>query len=1096
MANGAPPPTFDEFEPRANVPATRKEQAQTAGIRSTEARTEASRATAKRTEALMPFEVATAEAKAGKAQIDREAARIKLDKARQKVGAMPKPEKLDEARRLVMDELKNALEAKKLSREMSGASGFAFDLTSGISGSPGASVKSLLEPIYANTAFNRLQKMRAESPTGGALGAVSDKELSLLKSSEAAIDPSASDKVFQSGLDTVIGNRIETLMKLGADPLELAQIIPPEDLPVYKDRFRAYRFLEDDVAAMNNYMQTSRKAGTYDPADFAELMGQAYFNATGREPNQEFFESAFDTGIKYLENPEATLSAFDYSQADEDIQKRIGSSAYTGDDGLTWGETLGGAAINFVPSTFELAFDTVKALTVDLPDTIEGVADIVGGATGLSDDPSAWEALKTYYSDRYGSVEGFKKALRTDPASIAADVAGLLTGGATIVAKAGSTAAKVSKINALSNAAKASESFANFAGKIDPLSSAASIAKKGLQAGAATAEAVGVGLPARYAGTTGEAVKQAFEAGKRKSPEFAEQISGAGDVAAPVAKAEAALTELYQDRSNRYTQRMARLKKDEVVSFDDVDQAIAKVAQVGQHKGIDISSAADVWDEVSAKIDEFRAKDLNTIEDFDAMKRAVRTIASKYQLGTPQHKVAKDVSKAINDVIVDKAPVYANIMKEYRDASDVLADVKASLSIDAKSADTTLGKLRRTVEGRGPRGRTVLDILEQTPSGKGLGDMLAGQALSSPEVSGFGATVTGAGAAATGSPEMLAMATMSPRSLGTKAYEMGQVYGPVERAVQGLGQTPVAQKAVDLMQRYGQPAAEGVRMINPIIQSQVDPMSAGAQSVPLSEAAMRDYMPPFPTVEMSKPGALTLEQFYAKEDPAVLSLEAFRSQEPLAGQPVAEEPLPEEEEEETQQFARGGLAVAPIALRKGGQPKKQGYDYANAARTFGQGLSFGFGDEIEARLRTLAAKDPNAYRNEVNRIRMLQERYAERNPNTAMALEGAGMVGGSLLAPSLGGARALANAPRAARIGANLIDDVGQGLFYTAGKAETNRAIPAAIQEEGPRAIADFAILTGAGAAGKRLAKTKPGQAAINLAARPVRYAVQRVRGR
>jgi hypothetical protein len=27
----------------------------------------------------------------------------------------------------------------------------------------------------------------------------------------------------------------------------------------------------------------------------------------------------------------------------------------------------------------------------------------------------------------------------------------------------------------------------------------------------------------------------------------------------------------------------------------------------------------------------------------------------------------------------------------------------------------------------------------------------------------------------------------------------------------------------------------------------------------------------------------------------------------------------------------------------------------------GQGLTFGFGDEIEAKLRSLASKDPNAY---------------------------------------------------------------------------------------------------------------------------------------
>ena len=179
---------------------------------------------------------------------------------------------------------------------------------------------------------------------------------------------------------------------------------------------------------------------------------------------------------------------------------------------------------------------------------------------------------------------------------------------------------------------------------------------------------------------------------------------------------------------------------------------------------------------------------------------------------------------------------------------------------------------------------------------------------------------------------------------------------------------------------------------------------------------------------------------------------------------------------------RGGTVQA---FKNGGQPKA-GYDYANAARTFGQGLTFGFGDEIEARLRTLAAKDPNAYRNEVNRIRMLQERYGEANPKTAMALEAAGMIGGSLAAPSLGGARALASAPRAARFLAGAADDLGQGALYAAGQAKTMRDVPRTIREEAPINAAFYGGMSGAGAAGRRLANTKAGLAVRKAAAKPL----------
>jgi hypothetical protein len=187
-------------------------------------------------------------------------------------------------------------------------------------------------------------------------------------------------------------------------------------------------------------------------------------------------------------------------------------------------------------------------------------------------------------------------------------------------------------------------------------------------------------------------------------------------------------------------------------------------------------------------------------------------------------------------------------------------------------------------------------------------------------------------------------------------------------------------------------------------------------------------------------------------------------------------------------FAEGGSVQQ---LKKGGQPRR-GYDYANAARTVGQGLTFGFGDEIEAKLRSLASKDPNAYANEVKRIRMLQERYAKANPGTAMVLEGAGMLGGSLLAPSLAGVRAVSNAGRVARIGAGAADDLLQGAAYSAGKADTNRM--QAVREDAPGNALIYAGMSGAGAGGRYLAGTRPGRAAVDLAAKPVRYAVRRIR--
>lgn len=875
-----------------------------ATIGASQASAASSAASAARTRQLTPVQVRKEKALAEKAELDAEKIRLAMEKARAQLSGRPAPADLEEARKQVRTELEAAVEAKRLSREMFGASGLGQSLTANISGTPAATVSSLLKPIQANTAFNKLQEMRSKSPTGGALGAVSDKELQLLYSSEAAIDPTASDEAFQKGLDTVIGNRISMLSRLGANPYEIASLIPAEDLPTYKENFKAYRFVPDDVKKISSYVDQSRKAGTFDPTDYAALVGEAYYNATGQQPDEAFIRNAAQTGVALANDPKATLRDFDYTPADTEVQKNIlGSAGKQTEE--TLGGVLGGAAINLIPSVAELAVDTVKALTVDLPDTIEGIAKVVGGAAGIS-DPEAYEALKQYYTDRYGSAQGFAKAVRTDPASILADVAGIATGGATIAAKGANLGAKVSKIAALSDAAKAAEGFGQIAAKVDPLNIAANLTKTGVGAGQKIAGTLGVEIPARVAGVTGEDVRQAFSAGKRGSETFKQQISGAGDVMDPIAKAEAGLTELYQARSADYQRRMAKMDKTEALDFADVEKAIEGVRKVGRHKGIDISGAAGVWDEIDAKYMEFLDKGLNTIEDFDAMKRAIKEIGSRYQIGTPEYKVANQVSKSINDTIVKKAPVYANIMKDYRLASDTLSDIKASISADAKSADTTLNKLQRAAAGKGPRGRTVLDILEQTPSGRGIGDMLAGQNLSATEAKGFAPSLSAPAALAAGDPTVLSTALVTPRGLGERAYSLGEKYGLAERGMQAVRGTQPVQRAEELFGKYAPAAATATRMVNPVIQAQVDPFQAPTAIVPeqiLAEMRKR-YGVVSPRPMLRDPTRLSLEELSAGYENPGVSLRSINL-------PTNEEEQPTEEDM-MQGYRRGGLVAAPM----------------------------------------------------------------------------------------------------------------------------------------------------------------------------------------
>lgn len=64
-------------------------------------------------------------------------------------------------------------------------------------------LEGAISTIKANVAFDRLQKMRDESKTGGALGNVSNIELSLLESSIASLDPNLSPEILRQNLQAV-----------------------------------------------------------------------------------------------------------------------------------------------------------------------------------------------------------------------------------------------------------------------------------------------------------------------------------------------------------------------------------------------------------------------------------------------------------------------------------------------------------------------------------------------------------------------------------------------------------------------------------------------------------------------------------------------------------------------------------------------------------------------------------------------------------------------------------------------------------------------------------------------------------------------------
>ncbi|WP_129136370.1 hypothetical protein [Luteimonas sp. YGD11-2] len=83
------------------------------------------------------------------------------------------------------------------------STGFIGARSRGIEGSPAFNLASEIETVKANLGFDRLQQMRDNSPTGGALGQVAVQELIALQSTVANLDPNQSEAQIRANLNRV-----------------------------------------------------------------------------------------------------------------------------------------------------------------------------------------------------------------------------------------------------------------------------------------------------------------------------------------------------------------------------------------------------------------------------------------------------------------------------------------------------------------------------------------------------------------------------------------------------------------------------------------------------------------------------------------------------------------------------------------------------------------------------------------------------------------------------------------------------------------------------------------------------------------------------
>lgn len=108
------------------------------------------------------------------------------------------------------------------------ATGIGASTLSSIPGTAAHDVAKLLDGIKANVAFDKLQQMREASPTGGALGAVSDREMALLQATLGSLEQSQSSQQFKENL-----GRLKTVyMDIIHGPGKWREAAPAETMPL------------------------------------------------------------------------------------------------------------------------------------------------------------------------------------------------------------------------------------------------------------------------------------------------------------------------------------------------------------------------------------------------------------------------------------------------------------------------------------------------------------------------------------------------------------------------------------------------------------------------------------------------------------------------------------------------------------------------------------------------------------------------------------------------------------------------------------------------------------------------------------------------
>lgn len=113
--------------------------------------------------------------------------------------------------RIVLENIDRAIE---IAMGTSMATGFRGQLLQNIGGTEARNLSKTIETVSATIGFDRLQRMRDESPTGGALGQVAVQELEALRATMGSLDITQDREIVVRNLQRVKGEYITSMKRI------------------------------------------------------------------------------------------------------------------------------------------------------------------------------------------------------------------------------------------------------------------------------------------------------------------------------------------------------------------------------------------------------------------------------------------------------------------------------------------------------------------------------------------------------------------------------------------------------------------------------------------------------------------------------------------------------------------------------------------------------------------------------------------------------------------------------------------------------------------------------------------------------------------